>query len=44
MKLEGAMDEIAAAVLEGAAEAAPKEEEAAAAPVKEAPVKEEVVA
>ena len=35
VKLEGAMDEIAAAVLEGAAEAAPKEEEAAAAPVKE---------
>ena len=35
VKLEGAMDEIAAAVLEGAAEAAPKEE---------APVKEEVVA
>ena len=35
VKLEGAMDEIAAAVLEGAAKAAPKEEEAAAAPVKE---------
>ena len=40
VKLEGAMDEIAAAVLEGAAEAAPKEEE----PVKEEAVKEEVVA